>query len=429
MKKQTRNMIAILLGLFLIISNSLNTDKVYGREDIRPDIIADIPNHMIKVGSTVTIKTKATLKGKKLSNIYYISEDKKVAKVDQNGKITALKAGWNRIFVKAKGYPDDECIIFLWVVDRIIKINGPDKYKLGKTYQLTASEKNVRWEVYNYDWDDARASIDSDTGKLKIRNGGRSYVFCTSKDGKGKGAAYIYTKGIKIKNEIIEFDPIKIKEDMHIASKDILAKMVKLPKKVKLHYNKGKKNGVVEAKVIWDLYQYSADDIKLIGENTLRGTIEPPEEYTMSQDETHVKLIFEFETEQTDIRKKITSIEDLEPLTISKDLHIWNYYDIEDYLKTVKLKCTLDDGSVVSLPISGFSYSGNDNCNKVGTYQCCLYPNLTDDYINEDHLGANLKFKIKTKQSYHYIPPKLTIKDIGGYSIITDYESQAPLSK
>lgn len=418
--------IVSFIALICFIWVSTASSMVKAEETANVSLYAELPHSIIKVGSTVTIKTSATVNNKKVNNFIFSSNNKKVATVNKSGKITAVSAGECEITVYLKGYKDDHRFIGVQVVDRIIKISGPSKYVAGNTYQLKASEKNVVWDMHNLD-SSARASIDPDSGKIKIRGAGQIYIMCKSSDGKGLGAVYINTQGPEIDKTTTTLDPIEITEDEHIVSINELKASGKLPEIVSLPYTYGKKKGTVEVAVIWEDYvEYEQ------GKYTISGRIDASQEkelmYSFSYYRTYVSVDVDFKVTQTDTRKKIVSIEKLDPIIISKDEHITEFWTIlEKYFVDKKLKCQLEDGSIVELPAGSIGYS--KYMNGVGTYKCELQPEETAGYDNGGYEGprAELTIKISKKQTGEGFVNSLDT--IAQESIVYEAVSQDPLGK
>lgn len=424
-----RKVIVVLLCICLIITSGLavpiKATAAIDNTDV--NINASIPLQIIKAGDSIDIKVDATVNDKKLKKFIYSSNNKKVATVSNSGRIKAISAGECEITVYPKEYKDDYTYVRLRVVDRIIKITGSDKYEAGNIYQLKASEKNVIWNMTNLDGN-ARASIDPNSGKIKIRCAGEIYISCTSKDGKGLGAVYINATGPIIEDKAYEIDTITITEDEHISSFRELRASGKLPNKMKVPYTDGTKKGTVEVSILWDSYFNQEYKVKSY---IIYGEIMAPDGYQVPGggfNLTNVKAKIDIKIAQTDTRKKIISIEALNPINITDDEHIGQYWDVvEKHLQNIQLKCTLEDGSIIELPIGSVSYK--KDIDGKGTYQCELNPEIPAGYYTDEDEEPSAKLVVKITKKQTYTEWVNSIDTIAQDSMVYEYVSQKPLSK
>ena len=145
------------------------TDKVWSVK------ISGVPPS-IEIGKVATLKADIEPAGAKDKKVSWTSSDESVAKIDQNGIVTALKAGSVDITVTTNdgGYTDTVTIVITPSSDSVwsVEIDGGDReivkgdsLKLSaKILPVTAKDKTVTWSVS----DTSIASIDGDgviTGK------------------------------------------------------------------------------------------------------------------------------------------------------------------------------------------------------------------------------------------------------------------------
>lgn len=398
------------------------------KENVYADITASIPHHIIKKGTSVNIKTTGTANGKKITKFSYTSENKKVATVDKNGKIKVIATGDGRIRIDSLDYPGNKTWVNFTVPERIIKVSGIKNCRAGNTYQLKASEKDVIWYCDSLSGENANPSIDSKTGELKVRNAGTIYVKCSSRDGKGLGAVYIYAAGPVIEDQNITLDPIIIDSDEHFVNTAELVASGKIPNKVTVPYTDGEKKGKVDISIDWDLFSY--DDIYDEAEKyTIRGYLKEPEGYLLKGQGgeflgSNIKIDVDFKTLQTDTRKKITAIEKVEDIILTEDKYITDVWDV---LKDVKLKCKLEDDSTVEFPLGYIRYDHEIKLSKAGTYTIKLYPGTITGFVTgkEDDVFAEIKIEVVKGQTYKEVPATLDM--IAPESWVIEYTSQDPI--
>ena len=126
-------------------------------------------------------------------SVEWTSSNPKVAKVDENGKVTALKTGTAVITCAAKDGSGVKAECKITVKDKLVtKITLNKKkvtIKLGKTFQLkvtklspaNALNQKVTWKSSNT----KIATVDKN-GKVKAKKKGTCIITCTAKDGSGK---------------------------------------------------------------------------------------------------------------------------------------------------------------------------------------------------------------------------------------------------
>ena len=423
--KKRKLILAIILSISTIFKLNYNINAQAAEEE---EIVYEyinlskcIPHTIIKTGSKVQIKLPEHAKQDKIEYVY-ASEDKSILTVNQKGLIKAIAKGETVLTIAPKKSPDNGSWVGITVTDRIIKISGVKKCVAGKTYQLKASEKDVIWNCSNLYGENANASIDAKTGKLKVRNAGTIYVSCTSKDGKALGAVYIYATGPVIEQQDIVLDKIVIKKDEHLIDSTELIASDKLPKTVKVPYTHGKKKGEVELSVIWSK-PFFTECYDKKGIYTIQGYLKAPEGYFLDED-SNIKVDVEFKKEQTDNRKKIVSIEPLETIIIDKDEHI-SYF--RDAMKDTKLVCNLQDGSTVEFSVGWISYK-EEYISAVGTYEFVVGPSETPGYNTGDYDdGPSVKLTIKVNKKQTYLRKAATLDDIAGESWVIEHTSQDPI--
>ena len=142
-------------------------------------------------GDSVTLSAKLTPDNATNNNVTWTSSRPEVAKVDENGVVTGLKAGKTTITVKTKdGNKTDKCEI---TVENItvdveeIKLNTEElTMTLNETKQLTATitpanatNKKIRWTTS----DKMIAKVD-DTGKITPVNIGKVLITAEASNGK-----------------------------------------------------------------------------------------------------------------------------------------------------------------------------------------------------------------------------------------------------
>lgn len=353
----------------------------------------------------------------KATDFSYKTSNSKVATVSKDGKVTGVSYGDVTITMTCKSNTKlkASCKIHFYQTGLTIQCSS-NTFKAGKTYQLKSNQKNVIWSIYNMYGNSADASIDSNSGKLKIRNAGEVFIYARTADGKYYGSTYITATGPIISDKI-SFDPIVIDEDMEITDYLSLEATGLLPETVTLNYTNGKKSGTVECTLNWsdynDLYDYSQP-----GSYELYYSITAPEGYAFGNIERE-QLQLEIKEEQTDNRIHIVKFEEVK-VTLKKDYHVCSAYDIVgNYLTNTdtKLIGITEDGKKVEFEIWGTSSPGSFNsfC-KTGTYnevRLCAKDKL--GYVIDDDVYAALTVTVKKKQTYQGVDDTtLTLDDIPG---------------
>ena len=416
----------LIMGLLLSVSIASNfnfTIQAQAEEETIEyeyiNIFESIPYNIIEMGSSVKITLPENANEDKIEYVYS-SEDTSIASVDQSGTIKAIAPGETRITVAPKNKPDMDSWVGVTVAERIIRISGLTKCEAGKTYQLKSSEKDVVWDCSNMRGVNAKASIDSKTGKLKVRNAGLIYVKCTSKDGKSLGAIYINATGPTIERQDITLDKIVIKKDEHLINYTEMIAAGKLPKTVKAPYTYKNKKEEVELSIVWYGSYFDSNIYDKKGSYTISGYLKAPEGYFL-EDEGIVKVDVEFIKKQTDNRKKIVSIKP-DTITLSKNKHITYFWDA---IIDTKLKCKLEDGSTVELPI-GWVSCKEEYISQVGTYEFKVGPRDTPGYDTGGYPNPSAIINIKVTKEQTYLNES-TLEDIADESWVYEHTSQDPI--
>ena len=128
-------------------------------------------------------------------SVEWTSSNPKVAKVDQNGKVTALKKGTAVITCAAKDGSGVKATCKITVKDKLVsKITLNKKkvtIKLGKTFQLKVtklSPANALNQKVTWKSSDTKIATVDKNGKVKAKKKGTCTITCTAKDGSGKKA-------------------------------------------------------------------------------------------------------------------------------------------------------------------------------------------------------------------------------------------------
>ena len=199
MKKVIRFNLSIILMLtiFLLVGESnvealSNSNTGASSSGISPTSVK-IGNNPGKLKPGETVKLSATITPNNATNktITWSSSDTKVATVDSNGNVKAVKDGTVKITAKTvNGKTDTVALTVKTVNDSSsgssgsssssgLKISGNPKVMIvGDSKTLTASEKNVTWSS-----DNTNALTIDKNGKITAKGIGRAYVTAT-KNGK-----------------------------------------------------------------------------------------------------------------------------------------------------------------------------------------------------------------------------------------------------
>ncbi len=172
-------------------------------------------NTSMTVGTTQTLKLTFTPEDATNRSVTWESNNTGVAKVDKNGKVTALKEGTVVITVTTKdGNFKDSITITVKAAPKVavtsVSIAGGNRtMTVGDTAKLTAnvaptnaSDKNVTWSSSNSEV----VSVDQ-SGNIKALKEGKATITVTTKDG-NKTASIEITVNPKPINYTVTFTPI-----------------------------------------------------------------------------------------------------------------------------------------------------------------------------------------------------------------------------
>jgi GH25 family lysozyme M1 (1,4-beta-N-acetylmuramidase) len=173
----------------------------------------EIQNETIKVMNGMQFVISTTRYGKLINtkknskNFKYKSSNKKIAKVDKNGKVTTLKTGKCDITITNKS-DKEQFILHLNVVKHVkvksIKLNKTEKNfkKTGKTFTLKATIKYTSKKTGDVPvcWKSSNTNVAKvdEYGKVKIVGYGLAYITCSA--GSNKKSANCKIKVIDPKN-------------------------------------------------------------------------------------------------------------------------------------------------------------------------------------------------------------------------------------
>ena len=134
----------------------------------------------LKPGKTVTLKPKQTgLTGVKYT---YKSSNKKIAKVDKNGKVTALKKGTATITVTSSHGETAKVKITVKSV-KITNLKKSVSLKAGKTLTLKPKQTGTSGAKYTYKTSNKKVAKVSKTGKITAVKAGTCTITVTSSFG------------------------------------------------------------------------------------------------------------------------------------------------------------------------------------------------------------------------------------------------------
>ncbi len=147
-------------------------------------------------------------------SVTWSSSDTDVARVDSNGKVTAVGSGKAIITVKTNtGSKKAQCTVTVKPKIQVISINlnktKGSIYK-GGTYQLkaTVSPSNATYPEVKWKSSDKSVATVSKTGKVTAVKAGKAVITCTSVDSPRVVASYTVT--VKIKTTGVELDKSKL---------------------------------------------------------------------------------------------------------------------------------------------------------------------------------------------------------------------------
>lgn len=179
--------------------DGLKTDQQYRAEETKPDVVPqpekkpEVQSVVLQTGKKAmkkgqTFQLKASFSPAQAeSKLTFSSSRKSVASVDQNGKVTARKAGKTVITVTTANGKKAQCTITVKKVKaKKITLNIRKKtLKKGKSFQLKArltpktSTDNIRWRSSN-----KKVVSVSSKGKITARKKGKAVI--TARTGSGK---------------------------------------------------------------------------------------------------------------------------------------------------------------------------------------------------------------------------------------------------
>lgn len=156
----------------------------------------------IYVGKTKTLTANVLPADATNKNVSWKTENSKIATVNKNGKITAVKAGTTNIVVTTSdGKFTAKCKV---TVTKIVKSTAVSLNKTsitindGKSYQLTetitptnTTNKTVTWSV-----SDSKIIKVSSDGKVTALKPGTAYVYCTTKDSNKSAKCKVTVKAV-----------------------------------------------------------------------------------------------------------------------------------------------------------------------------------------------------------------------------------------
>lgn len=149
----------------------------------------------LNVGQSVALKTKVKSPSKGVANLFtWTSSNKKVASVDANGKVKALKAGTATITGTAADGSKKKVTCKITVKQPVKEISitpASAQISEGQTVTLTAnvspadaSDKNIAWTSSNAEV----ATVDGN-GVVTGKKAGNTTITATATDGSGKSAS------------------------------------------------------------------------------------------------------------------------------------------------------------------------------------------------------------------------------------------------
>ena len=154
-------------------------------------------------GKTLTLNAAVKPSSASNKNVTWKSSDKKVAKVDSNGKITGVSIGTATITcITEDGSYKDICKITVkkYVKTKTVSLNAKSEtLTYGKTYQLkgTVSPSNATNKALTWESSNTKVAKVSSSGKVTATGVGTATITCTTKDG-SKASCKITVKGVKV---------------------------------------------------------------------------------------------------------------------------------------------------------------------------------------------------------------------------------------
>jgi hypothetical protein len=224
-----------------------------------------------------------------------------------------------------------------------------------------------------------------------------------------------------------------IKTDLHIVSETEAYAIDQLPETVTVPYHNQGKTGEVEVKILWGGgSSYYWNHIRDEGYYIISGWFDIPEGYrylgNIYELKKNVQIKVLLKTPQTDNRKEIISVTEVEPITISEDMHITTPWEVQDtYLADTMLTCTCEDGSIVELPIRSIDSADYEFTN-AGTYECELRPDEIPGYVIKKDLYTKLTVEIMKEQTWQ-TTLEFNLDSIAPVSWNSEFTSQVSLGK
>lgn len=171
----------------------------------------------LNVGQSVALKTKVKSPSKGVANLFtWTSSNKKVASVDANGKVKALKAGTATITGTAADGSKKKVTCKITVKQPVKEISitpASTQISEGQTVTLTAnvspadaSNKNIAWTSSNAEV----ATVDGN-GVVTGKKAGNATITATATDGSGKSASA--TVNVIAKNDSVNPKPVDPKPE------------------------------------------------------------------------------------------------------------------------------------------------------------------------------------------------------------------------
>lgn len=171
----------------------------------------------LNVGQSVALKTKVKSPSKGVANLFtWTSSNKKVASVDANGKVKALKAGTATITGTAADGSKKKVTCKITVKQPVKEISitpASTQISEGQTVTLTAnvspadaSNKNIAWTSSNAEV----ATVDGN-GVVTGKKAGNATITATATDGSGKSASA--TVNVIAKNDSANPKPVDPKPE------------------------------------------------------------------------------------------------------------------------------------------------------------------------------------------------------------------------
>lgn len=150
-------------------------------------------------GKSSTLKVTVAPTNAKLKDVTYSTSDKKIATVDKNGKITAVKVGKATITVTAKDGSGKSAKCQVTVKPVLVSKVTLDKQtaaiKIGGTVTLkaTVTPSNAANKAVKFTTSDSTVATVDSNGKVTAKKVGKATITATAKDGSNKSAKCVVT--------------------------------------------------------------------------------------------------------------------------------------------------------------------------------------------------------------------------------------------